>query len=231
MCTTGAIKLEYFILFKTRDPVKGMKVEEEVKKEENVLLITNEDGVYGGLNSEGIAAVCSVVRSGEEYDTEKFIGNVIPEILKEPEVDKAVKVAQAELVNFAPGNLIICSMDRCFVIESSEKESVVREVTDKVVRTNHFIYLSYGPKRIAEYPSTFHRYKRARELLEYAKEFEDIKSLLKDHENGPSDNSICRHGDRFTSSAFVIETAPRALYYVSGHPCEGEFKRFSFEVE
>ena len=228
MCTMGAIQLSYYILFKTRDPVKGMKVEDGVVEEENGLFIKNEEGVYGGIGRSGISAICSIVRIGGEYDNEKFIGNIIPEVVAEKDITRAVGVARAELRNYAPGNLIIASNDRCFVIESTGKDINVLEVRGKVVRTNHFVYLEAGPRKMEEYPSTFLRYRRARELLETVRNIDDLKSLLRDHENGPSENSICRHGDKYTSSAFILETAPKKIHYLSGHPCEGEFEVFTF---
>ncbi len=231
MCTMGTIKLSYYVLFKTRDPVKGMKTEDGVVREENGLFIKNEEGVYGGIGEKGISAICSVVRIDGEYETERFIGNIIPDVVKEGDITKAVGFARAELSNYAPGNLIIASADRCFVLESTGSEVNAVEVRDKVVRTNHFIYIHAGPRKKEEYPSTFIRYRRARELLESVKSVDDLKSLLKDHENGPSENSICRHGERFTSSAFILETAPRKVHYTSGHPCEGEFREYTLAEE
>ncbi len=231
MCTMGAIRLSYYVLFKTRDPVKGMKAEDEVVEEEDGLFIKNEEGVYGGLGESGISAICSVVRIEGEYDTERFIGNIIPDVIKENDITKAVGLARSELSDYAPGNLIIASPDRCFVLESIGSEVNVVEMRDKVVRTNHFIYLNAGPRKKEEYPSTFIRYRRARELLEGVKSVDDLKSLLRDHENGPSENSICRHGEKFTSSAFILETTPKKVHYISGHPCEGEFQVYTLTGE
>lgn len=231
MCTTGAINLNGFILFKTRDPVAGMIFADEVRivrDKIKKLIVSNNDGMYGGINDLGVGIVATYVkvRAGQ---IPYLVDDYIEQILEAKTAKEATKIIES----FNPpigGNIIVADENSSFVIECGPDELIAKEVKDKVIRTNHFLNLPYQSifykdSKFKKWTET--RFSRATKLLRNVKNIKDIKSLLKDHEGYP-DISICNHGKIPTGSAFIINTEKREILHCEGNPCESKFKKYNF---
>lgn len=224
MCTIGAVNLDGFVLFKTRDPVPGADPIAQVIRQDNKLLIQNDEGCYGGINAGGLAIVCSHVGKVMR----EFVGQLIPQLLDSASAEGAVESLRSLKVA-AGGNLLIADPLRAFVVEYHPKKIYPKAVENRTVRTNHFLELDYGVKDQKKYPSTFYRFRRANALVRRIQSIDDIKALLRDHKNGPSPRSICRHRQSPTTSAFIIDTKNRTIHFCQGSPCKGEFVPYTFE--
>jgi len=233
MCTLGAKKIGSFFLIKSRDPLEGYEhgasvelVDAAVRK----LLVKNSDGVYGGVNSFGVGVIVSSVKDKGEESKGCFIGNCVPALLDARTAEEALEMLE-EMDAFCCGNVMIADPANCYVAEWCGSEVSIEDVSLRAVRTNHFVSLSHGPESRKEYPSSFRRFDRALELIRSANSVEDLQQLLKNHEAGPSELSICRHGEKNTTGAFIIDTRNRRIMYCEGHPCEGSFESFSIDKQ
>jgi len=231
MCTTGAIKIGGFFLFKTRDPVPGWIFEDEVKEFSDggirKLIVCNGDGMYGGINSRGVGYVGTYVKV-KDGQSAYFDHDYMKKVLGGKTAKEAVDIVK-EFRPFMGGNLTIADENECFVLEVGPDGVEVVEVKDSSVRTNHFFELSYQSLKYDDQTFnkwTHSRFDRAKELLKNVKKWEDLKKLLSDHENG--ELSICNHNRYKTSSAFIIDTKNKRILHSRGNPCEIEFKKYKF---
>lgn len=234
MCTTGAIKLDSFFLFKTRDPVPGWIFEDNVKefKDGDIrkLIVCNDDGMYGGINDKGVGYVGTYVKVKDgqaAYFDDEYMRKVLD--------GKIAKEAVEIVKNFRPfmgGNLIISDEDQSFSLEVGPDRVEAEEIKDKSVLTNHFLKLPYQSMKYND-PTfnkwTHSRFDRAVELLKNIKKWEDLKKLLSDHEN--EELSICNHGRYQTSSGFIIDTKGKRIFHSRGNPCETEFEEYNFKAK
>ena len=223
MCTLGGKKLETFVLFKTRDPVLSMRFKDHVKRAPGKLFVANSDGYYCGINKQGVAVVCSVVKVGSRY-APYFIGNWIPSLLDARNAHELLSILQT-LSGDPSGNLIIADPHTAYTVEVYGSQQIITPMKTNAVMTNHFIHIPKGPKK--SHTSTFLRYTRLDKLLNSAGNITDIKTLLADHAHGMSEDSICRHGRKFTNSAFILDTKRGRLHYCKGHPCESPFRIYN----
>jgi len=55
--------------------------------------------------------------------------------------------------------------------------------------------------------------------------------FLRDHKNGPSQNSICRHqnGEQFAASvgSIVVQPERRRMWVCKGNPCQNEYVEYT----
>lgn len=231
MCTTGAINLNGFFLFKTRDPVFGWIFEDMVKefKDNNMkkLIVCNDDGMYGGVNDRGVGYVGTYVKIKDEQAA-YFDDEYMRKVLDGETVREAVEIVKKSMPLMG-GNLAIADENECFVLEVGPDKIEIEKIKDKSVRTNHFLKLPYQSVQYNDpifNKWTHSRFDRATELLKNVKKWEDLKRLLSDHKNG--NFSICNHSKSQTSSGFIIDTKGKKLFHSRGNPCEIEFKEYTF---
>jgi isopenicillin-N N-acyltransferase-like protein len=108
-----------------------------------------------------------------------------------------------------------------------------------VVHTNHFCDPDFadrdrGPSVI---PDSQTRLRRAREVLAGEEKWDvnDLKSLLTDHQHGPS--SICRHvnpadpepGRMETVGSFILDLSGRRLLATYGQPCQNPYQEVALD--
>src|SRR5205823_5823415 len=69
------------------------------------------------------------------------------------------------------------------------------------------------------------RFGTARELLNRARQAEDVLALCRSHRPEPGLYSICRHGPYTTVYSYVVAVGPAGttLYVCQGNPCLGEY--------
>jgi len=88
-----------------------------------------------------------------------------------------------------------------------------------------------------QYYSSYKRYERAMEILtsEAGKiTFETMKRISRDHVNGPSKNSICRHGRRedpivCTHGSMIAQPHHNRVWTLAGIPCQKNWTPFLLE--
>lgn len=144
--------------------------------------------------------------------------------------------------HFIGGNLLVADKHEGLVLENTDRDMCFSVLNKGItIRTNYFVRLNpYGPD-IYNYPSAYMRYKRVEDLLA-AKDKLDVeylKNVMRDHQDGPSEYSVCRHiipDDPFshaTMSSFLCltntETGGPKLLVAEGTPCNNQFKEYTFK--
>ena len=234
MCTTGAVKINgSFVLFKNRDPVKPMEANDKPNIFEGRvrrLLVSNDEGSYSGLNEHGVGIVCSFVKllEGDDVEQARTFLNVLPElldskILKET-IDKLKRLDKRFTANY-----VLADEKECFFLEYAPDKKEIRQVGDRVVRTNHFSCNPIEKRTPESFPWNFKRYDRANELIKRVKTIEDIKKLLSDHQDYP-EYSICNHGSFApTGSSYILDLKNRKILHCLGTPCKNEYKEYGLK--
>ncbi len=96
-----------------------------------------------------------------------------------------------------------------------------------------FLLRTNTPRNFPEYakpiekdPGSWSRQDRATELLRQGLSAEGVMKLCRDHQNGPGDMSVCRHGSERTqaSAIMVAGTKTGVWYIINAHPCEAEYE-------
>ncbi len=244
MCTTAAKKLDSsWFLIKTRDPVKWMRWDDEIKlyntkaDKYKKYLIQNpdlhEDGYYGGINEKGVAYVSTYVPVAENQIS--YIRRPYVRLILDASIAKeAVEIIKS----FNPrigGNMFVADKKECYGIEGAPDKYFIEKVVKPMVKTNHYVHLPYENLGFAtnhhfEQWSKIHK-ARAEELIAKAKSLDDLKDILKDRKNAEKKMAICTartEEECFTYSAFIFDTKNRTAYYCQGNPQEKPFKKYEF---
>jgi len=138
MCTIGSAFLDNVYVFKNRDPIRGTPTDERVEVINNnqILIIRNDIGCYGGLNSLGVGIVGSFVNIAENQNN-YFNGDNLIEILSCGDIEsihKFLSINHSKLY----GN-IVCSdglKTYSFELDGSKADSL--QVESNYIATNHF---------------------------------------------------------------------------------------------
>lgn len=201
--------------------------------------------LYKGVNDQGLVAANTYIdanRDDIEPEAQFRNGTVVRRVLEE-----CATVADArELLESIPTRqlmaqtLFLADGSDAVLLEVNPLEERIAVADDgAVARTNHFVL-----SRSETTESSRRRRERATELLEMGETEIDRDYLWKiaeDHENGPGNESICRHpepetdehafGQLTTASAAVFEGGSPTVEIVMGNPCETERTRCSFGDE
>jgi hypothetical protein len=104
----------------------------------------------------------------------------------------------------------------------AKNQAFVEEIGESHVHTNHFVS---GAKEVKDNPSESSkaRYERASELVKPNMTPKSMMDLLSDKKN--KEFPICR--DQETIASLVFDLGEKTLYLAKGHPCEGEYSRYS----
>ena len=99
---------------------------------------------------------------------------------------------------------------------------------DFILRTTQFRILK-GGKNKNEDPESYIRFGNALNIIKKNSNLKSFMKLCKNHKNGPSKFSICRHGKRkeYKTQASVIMTANKeikAYYIINNYPCRKKYK-------
>jgi isopenicillin-N N-acyltransferase-like protein len=188
---------------------------------------------FGNLNERGMAKLGTGVRTG-------FPGHGLPSSASVELVLSAKDLAGARAVYarapWASGwTSIVTDGRKMMIVEASPRRVVTEEVaSDFVVTTNHFGHpkmnrLGPGPE---EFPSSYIRRERMASLLSAVGRLtvDDAMAALRDHTNGPGNDSICRHDDAHdegTIFSIVQRPALGEMWVALGHPCTTAFARFT----
>ena len=247
MCTTGVVfsdKATY--VFKNRDLTETVKMglpEIRAGKNRYIAFFRPAGGIWFGVNEKGIALTASDAHTIRKYPEQKEVGNKIA-CIYESIVANASTIEEAEKIMVdsfrknikVPDMLIISDSKTAVAYEyTPKKEAMQRETEGALLRTNSFKVLPGAPDENKD-PSSHLRFRREKELIRGVCSSEQIKKLLRDHENGPGENSICRHGIKkgeYTTQYSVIaeikDTVIDVYYVANNMPCREEYKKITLK--
>ena len=218
MCTTGLLDGRF--LFKNYDWEEHSNIEIREKSNRVEVFCPVINRPVAMYTKTGVGFVTTLLLGHKGEAPLEWISDKLSDVKS---VEDAVSLLK-QGPDFTGFNMIIADKNKAFVVEIWGNE--VKETEIKTaIRTNHFFKVKQGPQKYEDYPSSFMRYKRAEELIKDAPlNIETVKKVLSDHENGPSEDSICRHGEVSTQSAIIIDLESNKLYYSNGSLCKNELK-------
>ncbi|MFC1786672.1 carcinine hydrolase/isopenicillin-N N-acyltransferase family protein [Halobacteriota archaeon] len=260
-CTIGVVfsKPNKVILFKNRDldvvKENPEPVIEQGSKYRYIKFgvdIKNQiPGVWAGVNEEGVAILgadgnCILNFEGNKYGDARKTWEAYEEVLANT---KSIEEAYKLLIDFytmhnigGTGDIVLVTdRTKAVVLEYSLNLWGIQFIIDQpyAVRTNFFNILKHlrpPPEENSLHLSSAKRYERTIELLSkksFRTTVDDIKQLCRDHLNGPSNFSICRHGgkeEHKTLCSSIIEISDEEIiahYIMNQFPCESDYRRLS----
>ncbi|OVE84931.1 C45 family autoproteolytic acyltransferase/hydolase [Natronolimnobius baerhuensis] len=200
--------------------------------------------IFKGVNDQGLVAANTYIDSErDDIDPENQLrnGTIIRMLLEET---ATVAEARTLLESYPTRQLMGQTLfladetDACVLEIDPVTEQMTVDEGPISTRTNHFVHADS-----TETASSTMRRKRAQGLLTGRGRLErdDLWALARDHENGPGDDSICRHpepgltkhsfGQLTTASAALFEGGSPKLEVTLGTPCDGEPTRCAFGEE
>ncbi|WP_293030788.1 C45 family peptidase [Natronococcus sp.] len=201
--------------------------------------------IFKGVNDRGLVAANTYIDSErDDVDPEEQLrnGTVIRIVLEEcATVEEARSLLESLPTRQLCGQTLFLADEADAVLLEVDPvaERIAVDDAPVVARTNHFVLSSS-----TETESSTRRRRRALSLLEDEEppDREDLWTVAQDHENGPGDDSICRHpepetdephafGQLTTASAAVFEGGTPELEVATGNPCTGRRARWSFGDE
>ena len=239
MCTIGAKISRKLTLFKNCDLIEDSnfykpKIKKGIYK---YIAFTREGrpGLYAGINQFGLGIVTADTYTKKIY---KAKPHTIYNIFKGYEKTIADYRNVDEGINFlkkyytskinVPDLIILGDKEKIAVLEFIPKKKFGIKIIKKgnILRTNQFKILNGGKNKNEDLES-YTRYNNALKIINKNCSF--IK-LLKDHHNGPSKFSICRHGKKgeYKSRASVIMVAGKkikAYYIINNYPCKDLYRK------
>lgn len=223
MCTIGAVHLkDSSILFKNLDPRRGTPFEAWVEKiycnNNEILVVKNSLGCYGGINCYGVAIVGTFINIHKNQNN-YFDNDNLVQLLALGQINDVCEYLKKN-EKLLYGNILLASPEKIYSFELAG-EHIHCERTTRSVMTNHFKCLPFdlqtkNDKFIMDW--TTKRLARAEEIIPTVSSIETAKIFLSDHENFP-DFSICNHGAIQTAASFIFDCKSKKLYYNSGSAC------------
>lgn len=197
-------------------------------------LIYSVTGMLGwmGQNSEGIAMVMNnLFPSDATYGVPYSF--IMRKLLQQVRIGDALgSVLQAKRATGL--NFIIGDQDEVFEIETTPtRYTVIYPEEGYVTHSNHYVSpsLKTYEQLVPLVPDTLIRNNRAKRLIRdrYGEiNLEDLKNIMKDHENYHL--SICRHGEEgneiITLASVIQMPAELKAWVVNGNPCQEAFEEF-----
>jgi hypothetical protein len=261
MCTIGAVfpKKSGMIIFKNRDLV-GKKTNPEPRvvkgKKWDYLKFgvdakNEKPGVWTGVNAKGVGIVGADGNSllnfaGEAYAKGEKTWETYEEVLANAgsarEAYKLVIDSYEDMNIGGTGDIVLIADPKgAVVLEYLPHMWGVEFIRDRpyVVRTNFFQVMQHlRPSRDTNglHLSSHLRFERAMQMLSPKSgdlDVEDIKRLCQDHANGPSAQSICRHGGEgeyrtLCSAIMEVQNEKIVAHYVMNqNPCQATYKTLS----
>lgn len=195
---------------------------------------------YMGVSETGIATCVNTLPAhSREVGVPHYF--ILREMYEAASLDEAV--ASVERAHRAiPVNIMMSTPQGPADLEATiDNVRILRPEPDSscVTHTNHCVHDDFLPinDQFPELAQSHDRKRRIDDLLSNSDcraELEDIKTLLRDHENYPT--SICRHasddpvvGFWETVFAIIIEPDQRRLHISRGTPCDHPFEVYEME--
>lgn len=195
-------------------------------------------GLAIGVNHYGLAAANTHVRQSPDT-TYDILTEQILMFAKNAEDGLSMVVEHLKTDRkYQWGNLVLADRDSTLVIEIAGSDHSIEWSERKVLRTGHHIMLDTEQslqERISNsddlYDDSVRRVEAGYDLLRNVSSVNSVFEMLKDHGDGPSQSSVCRHqvGDKklATVTSHVVEVdfsaksgRPKILFHVAqGAPC------------
>ena len=201
--------------------------------------------IYKGVNERGLVAANTYIDSNrDDVDPANQLrnGTVIRMLLEEcATVAEARSLLESQPIRqLMSQTLFLADGTEGVLLEiDPTAERIAVDDSPIVTRTNHFVRSAS-----TETASSTTRRQRALELLNGVDgiDRDELWAIAQDHENGPGDDSICRHpepetdephafGQLTTASAAVFEGGSPAIDIATGNPCTLERTRCVFGDE
>lgn len=261
MCTIGAVfkKDKGLVIFKNRDLTTNTTNPDPliVKGETgNYIKFGTDDknekpGVWAGINAKGVGILGAdgnslLNFSGDEYSGGEKTWETYEQVLSETESAKdayKLVIDAYEDMNIGGSGDIVLIADptRAIVLEYLPHQWGIEFIEDQpyVIKTNFFQTMQHlrPPRDMNSLHLSSHlRFERAIQMLSPKtcdSTVEDIKKLCQDHVNGPSAQSLCRHGgtgEYKTLCSAIMEVQKDKIlahYIMNQNPCKGQYKIIS----
>ncbi|WP_394740667.1 C45 family autoproteolytic acyltransferase/hydolase [Natronococcus roseus] len=201
--------------------------------------------IFKGVNDRGLVAANTYIDSErDDVDPENQLrnGTVIRVVLEEcATVEEARALLESVPTRQLCGQTLFLADDTDAVLLEIDPatEQIAADEAPVVARTNHFVLSSS-----TETESSLRRRRRTLSLLDGSgyPGRDELWAVARDHENGPGDDSICRHpepetdephafGQLTTASAAVFEGGSPEIDVAMGNPCMGQRTQWSFGDE
>lgn len=201
--------------------------------------------IFKGVNDRGLVAANTYIDSErDDVDPEEQLrnGTTIRILLEEcATVEEARSLLESVPTRQLCGQTLFLADEADAVLLEVDPvaERIAVDDAPVVARTNHFVLSSS-----TETESSIRRRRRVLSLLEDDESpgRDELWAVARDHENGPGDDSICRHpepetdephafGQLTTASAAVFEGGSPEIEVATGNPCTGQRTRWSFGDE
>jgi hypothetical protein len=227
MCTIGCAYLDNTYIFKNRDPIRGSPMDELIENISingtAILIIRNNIGCYGGINSKGVSIVGTFVNILPNQNNYFNNDNLIS-ILSQGKINNIIKYLLENSKKYY-GNIICSDGDISYAIELCGDIVNCQQINKKYIMTNHFQNIdkkiqTINDPFIAKW--TYSRLTRGVELINSASTLNDVEMLLSDHNDSP-EYSICNHGKIQTASSYIFDCTNKIVYYCKGFPCENKY--------
>lgn len=198
-------------------------------------------GSHEGVNEHGLAVAYNYGHFQGRASARVTITNLVQELLEECRT-----VAEAiERVQRRPrtGSAILMLADAAGDVASVEvsPDDIAIRRGEALVHANHAVtpamsardipheacYSRWNPVEIRGrrvHESSEARHARAEAIVADADvvSVSDLRAALSDHDGGPGDLSLCRHGPYYaTTAAVILDPKRRSVDVVLGSPCEG----------
>ncbi len=247
MCTIGVVfSGDVTYVFKNRDLPETVKMDSpEIRKGKYkyLALPRPKGGIWFGVNENGIALTASDAHTTKTYPEQKNAGDLITSIYENiiansstlKEAEKIMVTSFKKQIK-VPDMLIITDSKKASAYEyTPEKQIIQRKTKGAILRANSFLVLEGALERIKD-SSSHLRHERAKQMLSGKTSLADIKKTLRDHKNGPAENSICRHGkeesEYTTQYSVIAEIKDKTIniYYIANkNPCAGTYKKITLK--
>lgn len=178
-------------------------------------------GVSAAMNNWGLVQCINDLSSAVQIGVPKnFLARAILECQTLDEAENLVRTTKS-----ASGfNHVLVQDSQVLNIEICGQDVAVQKVQNApFVHTNHFISKEFSQKKAIASPSSVSRYQRAKELAVGGMSEEDMIKLLSDTKNRQF--PICR--EKETIGSVVLIPNKREVWVCYGHPCAGEFVRYT----
>ncbi|MHA1680572.1 MAG: C45 family autoproteolytic acyltransferase/hydrolase [Promethearchaeota archaeon] len=211
-------------------------------------------GTHVGMNEKGLVIAENYGRSWKT-DPLDFRMDGVPNMMIIQEALENLSTTQEviEYITKFPARTNGChfgvvdeSGDAC-VIETTTTRFSVRQMEDGILAHSNMyqtdelmdanvpdhVLWKYKGLEVPYTKSPKARYKRAKELLEKNKgniTFDTIKEILSDHQDGPSDFSVCCHGHTgSTLASIIVKPKEREFHVANNTPCETDYVKYRLE--
>jgi len=245
MCVIGVLRINGKpILFKNRDKLDSEQEEIEINEDYIVVKSKKSKRISCGINKWNVAFVRAEVapteaikllyngKLNEALDkTNKGIHPswIIHSFFKElKNATEVIEYLRKCPFYIKPSIMIIADDKEIFLIETNGIRNTIFKKIDKYIcKSNHFDSINFGPISYQDYPSSFEREKSAIEGIKEINTINEIKTLLKSHDNENNDFNICRHHLLKTVSSDIIIPSEKALLHCDTSPCKGKYKEYN----